>query len=74
MVQVGQNNYTEFWGLNFMENLKSPLFFKHWASKIASAEKREIQILVLKHKDKSFKKWIVNLTHLYVIWKTWLHM
>ena len=62
LLQVGQNNYTEFWSLNFMEHLKLPLIFKNWATKVASAEKREFQISGLKHEDESFKRWIVNLT------------
>ena len=62
VLQVGQNNYTEFWSLNFMEHLKLPLIFKNWATKVASAEKREFQISGLKHEDESFKRWIVNLT------------
>ena len=60
VLQVGQNNYTtECRSLNFMENLKLPLFFKHWASKVAHAEKLEIQIVVSNHEDESFKRWIV---------------
>ena len=60
-VQLNQINYVEFWNLIFIENLKSSIFFKHWSSKIAYAEKREIQMKVLKHEDECFKRCIVIL-------------